>query len=196
MSHAIYFCYCVFGFKGEYKKDSVATCWRRGQFTTTPIDFHRAEVKLWHGGGVRETNAANCLHRTHENGDIYTPLLAPCIWISLICTCMLTTEEISVTSSTDPSSQALSGSRWRASLCCSLQPPSSSSKQTRAFDLALVSTTALGLAFPNLTPVWLHQWGKAHHWRHAGQDLSWGFGQWQPSKTTEDPHLKYHPLWI
>ncbi|KAI9524095.1 hypothetical protein NQZ68_021057 [Dissostichus eleginoides] len=37
--------------------------------------------------------------------------------------------------------------------------------QSKVFDLALVSTTVLGLAFPNLTPVWLPGRGKAH--RHG-----------------------------
>lgn len=37
-----------------------------------------------------------------------------------------------------------------------------SSKQSKALDLALVFTTVLGLAFPNLTPVWLRGRGKAH----------------------------------
>lgn len=37
-----------------------------------------------------------------------------------------------------------------------------SSKQSKALDLALVFATVLGLAFPNLTPVWLRGRGKAH----------------------------------
>lgn len=37
-----------------------------------------------------------------------------------------------------------------------------SSKQSKALDLALVFTTVLGLAFPNLTPVWLRGRGMAH----------------------------------
>ncbi|TNN44803.1 hypothetical protein EYF80_044988 [Liparis tanakae] len=44
-----------------------------------------------------------------------------------------------------------------------LQPPPPSSKPARTFHLALVSATALRLASPNLTPVWLPRRGKAHH---------------------------------
>lgn len=48
------------------------------------------------------------------------------------------------------------------SVCCALQLPPAS-KQTKALDLALFFTTALGLAFPNLTPVWLPGRGQAPH---------------------------------
>lgn len=130
--------------------------------------------------GNKLRNAANRLHGTHEDErwpwtDIYVSLSATCTWISSISTCMYTTWATLAIGSTW-SILTGSGYRWRASVCCALQPPPSS-KQTRAFDLALVSTTVLGLAFPNLTPVLLPgRWEGPSPWRHTGQDLPWGFG--------------------
>ncbi|CAB1438783.1 unnamed protein product [Pleuronectes platessa] len=69
---------------------------------------------------------------------------------------------------------------WMNSVCL-LQPPPSS-KQTGVFDLTLVSTTALGLAFPNLTPVWLAGRGKAHRGAMLGEDLPWGSGPQKPQR--------------
>jgi len=67
-------------------------------------------------------------------------------------------------------------------------------KKTRALDLALVFTTALGLAFPNLTPVWLLGRGKApHHGATLGRTSPEDSARDSPKKTSEDPHLTYYP---
>lgn len=108
---------------------------------------------------------------THETG--WRPWTNIFIPFSALCTCLMSN------GSSISDQHHLIRPLWNREapgeerLSADLFKPPLSSKQTRAFDLALVSTTV-----PNLTPVWLLGRGKAHHkGATLGRPLPWGFGR-------------------
>lgn len=141
---------------------------------------------------VCRTHENECLHRTRIN----VSLSFTCTWISLISMSFFTPKGGTLAISRSWSVLAAAVRLQMKNVCLLLAPTSTIFKADQSVwpRPRLHHSCGVSLSWFNLSLVAKAREGPSP-WRHAGEALPWGFGQWQPSKTTRTPHLTFHLLW-